>query len=340
MRYNLLVAPITVFVLFMFACSNSEDPEGPAPSVSSSSSEEQSVLQVSSSSLLISSSSSSSSARSSSSQASSSSFARSSSSSSVRSSSSLGLDVPIGCTRDGLEAAVNKYLAAMEAGDHTSMPLASNAKYIENDSRTSQFGQGLWETQIAVDFHRNLIDVQECATYTEIIAATQSYPYVIGTRLKVKDGEISEVYAIVTSKDLGWAFDAAGYLRYSEAEDWSEIPVNERLTREELRRAGFAYMEYFADKSVDVPWGIPCARLEGGVSTNPLNSATASCNVGVPDLEFNPVRTATYLVDVDYGMSVLFFNFGGPDSHWFRVLKNHGLRYIHTLTAMKNELPK
>jgi hypothetical protein len=216
------------------------------------------------------------------------------------------------------------------------MPLASNAKYIQNDTN-SAFDQRLWKTQITVDFHRNLIDVQECATYTEIIAATQSYPYVIGTRLKVKDGEITEVYAIVTSKDWGWLFNADGYLRYSKAEDWSLIPESERLTRKELRDAGFAYMEYFGDTSVEVPWGIPCARLEGGAYTG--DGPKATCNIGVPSLGFNPAARATYLVDVDYGMSVLFFNFGGPDSHWFRVLKGHGLRYIHTITAMKNELP-
>jgi hypothetical protein len=233
---------------------------------------------------------------------------------------------------------VDTYLDAIKTKDHTSMPLAANAKYIQNDSN-SAFGQKLWQTQITVDFSRNLIDVEECATYTEIIAATQSYPYVIGTRIKLNNSlEISEVYAIVTSRDWGWLFDAAGYLRYSPGEDWSIIPEGERLTRKELRDAGFAYMEYFGDKSVVVPWGIPCARLEGGAYTGDRSNST--CNVGVPDLPMNPVARATYLVDVDYGMSVLFFNFGGPDSHWFRVLKNHGLRYIHTLTAMKNELPK
>jgi len=252
----------------------------------------------------------------------------------------------IGCSRAGLEAAVDAYLAAMNAGDYTLMPLTSSAKYYENNhdasydmKRTVPFGQGLWATPLQHDHHMNLIDVDECATFTEVIISKQTPQYLNGVRLKVTGNQISEVWLVVTQKG-DWLFDAANYLKYAKEEtgkpdwqnNWSEIPVGERLTREELRTAGNAYLEYFGDKTVKPMWGVPCARLEGGAYTG--GGSNSSCNVGVPDLgmKLGPFQN---LVDVDKGMVVAIFNFGGADSHLFRIIKGHGYRYIHTLTAMK-----
>jgi hypothetical protein len=225
----------------------------------------------------------------------------------------------------------------MNAGDHTIMPLASNAKYIENDNsaryrdREVQFGKGLWETPIQHDHHMNLIDEQECSTFTEIIASKNNPQYLNGARLKVKDNQISEVYVIVTVKG-DWLFNADDYLKYSTAEDWSELPVAQRLSRERLISDARSYFEYFNDKTATAAWGIPCARLEGGVYTG--DGPNSSCNVGVPSNVNINISSFKYLVDVNHGMVVIFFFFGGADSHLFRILPT-GFRYIHTLTAME-----
>lgn len=60
------------------------------------------------------------------------------------------------------------------------------------------------------------------------------------------------------------------------------IPEEDRDTREVIQAAGDAYADLFNDKSVTVPWGTPCARLEGGAYTG-NGSDTDSCDVGVPD---------------------------------------------------------
>jgi len=239
-----------------------------------------------------------------------------------------------------LESAVNSYLAALEAGDYKLMTLADNAKYIESDSDTKQtysggkmtygktvaFGEGLWKTPIKPDFHRNLIDVQECATFTEILVSTSSPQYALGARLKMTDNKISEVNLLIT-KTGDWGFDAKSYVSNSSKEDWSSTS---NIPREELRAAAYAYFAYFGDKTVEVPWGTPCKRVEGGMAT-----ADQSCNVGVPDVKIDPAGI-TYLADVDYGMVVLFLYFGGADSHMFKILPSPTrYRYIHTLTAMK-----
>jgi len=320
---------------------------GSSSSVNSSSS----ATPSSSSALSSSSVNSSNSATSSSSSARSSSSLRSSSSATTASTSSssvAAVPLPIGplsCTREGLISAVNSYLAAIAAGDYTKMPLATGAKYYENDHDAKQkysggkmtydkevpFGEGLWKTPLVVDFHRNLIDVTECATFTEIIIANSDPQYVLGARLDVKDGKISNVTLVVTQKG-DWGFNANNYLRYSKGEDWSELPATtaNRRSREQLQSDGYAYFKYFTDKSAPAPWATPCARLEGGAYTG--DGKNSSCNVGIPD--GTSITPLSYLADVDYGMVVVFMYFGGADSHWFRILPA-GYRYIHTLTAMK-----
>jgi hypothetical protein len=233
----------------------------------------------------------------------------------------------IGCDRAGLEAAVNSYLAALGAGNPASMPLTSSASYLENDA-TVALGQGLWLTPLQPDFHRNLLDVDSCASFTEVIIASGSHPYVLGVRLRVTGAQISEVYVVATDQG-DWGFNAADYLRYSQAEDWSLVPADQRLTRQQLHDAGFAYFAFWGDKTVQVPWGSPCARLEGGLYTGDYPGS--SCSIGIPDGGFAP-QPRDYLVDVDYGMVVLFLNLGGTDTHLFRVLST-GIRYVHTLTV-------
>jgi hypothetical protein len=264
-----------------------------------------------------------------------------------------GPNTQIGCTRAGLNTAVDTYIAALKASDHTLMPLSAAAKYSEYDNASiqnyrtgsvtptvSNFGEGLWKKPRTVDFHRSLIDTAACATFTEVIINKDSKdandpPYITGVRLNVSGGQISEVHVLVTVPG-DWLFNAANYYNYSSKEDWGELPANQRLTRERLRDDAEAYFKYFrdtTDKTVNVPWGIPCARLEGGAYTNPMNSPTATCKVGVPSLGMS-IPTIWWLADVDYGMAVLFVYFGGADSHLFRILPT-GYRYIHTLTAMK-----
>jgi len=340
-KVPLLPVAFTSISLF-FACSGETDADKTIPDSSPDSSQEwpqdnnsssSTEKAISSSSVTVSSSS-----------------VRVSSSSAKVSSSSIAEIVPLGCSRTGLTAAVDAYLAALKAGDYTLMPLSATAKYSEYDNASKQsystsgmtlnpsvskFGEGLWKKPRKVDFHRNLIDVTACASFTEVIINKDSKdsndpPYVIGVRLDISGNQISEVRVLATSTG-DWAFTATGYYNYSTKEDWGELPSDKHLTPERLRSDAEAYFKYFRDKTVNVPWGIPCARLEGGAYTG--DHPTATCNVGVPDLNMD-IPTIWWLADVDYGMVVLFVYFGGADSHLFRILPT-GYRYIHTLTAMK-----
>jgi len=248
------------------------------------------------------------------------------------------------CTRESLKAMVGTYIDALENGDSTIMYLAPDARYIENGKDTS-FLEGVWIEPLVVDFCRSFFDTKLCETYTEIICASGSHPYVIGTRLKINGDSISEVEALVTDKG-DWLFNASTYMKYSPQEDWNILPPEMRSDRETLIRVANAYFDVFKDssKANDVPWNIPCARLEGGIYSNPENKPDASCTGGPPLEGSVDIANRRFIVDVDKGTVIGLANFGDengwPDSHIFR-LENGKLRYIHTLTACPDgcELP-
>jgi hypothetical protein len=240
-----------------------------------------------------------------------------------------------GCTRKTLQAAVDSYLAAQKAGDMSKAQLADKVKYIENMTEIKK-EQGLWNTPLVIDFDRSFFDVNACRTFTEVIVAKGDKPYVLGTRLKVEKGKISEINSMVSKKD-DWLFNAGDYLKYSTMEDWRVLNADERVDRETLINGGNAYFDAFSDRSVKIPFNKPCARLEGGLyTTKDFNDPNATCYLGFPEGEDKlPILKRDYVVDVDMGTVNIFCRFGRqpgmPDSHTFRLV-NGKIRYVHTLT--------
>jgi len=169
------------------------------------------------------------------------------------------------CTRADLQSAVDSYLAAQGRGTPSAMRLATAVKYSEN-MQDVPIDKGVLRTPLKIDFHRSLLDTGACETFTEVIVTDANHPYVLGVRLKLVAGRISEIETLVTDKD-DWLFNADNYLKYSSGESWGVIPASSRDTRATLIAAANAYEDIFFDNSVMVPWGTPCNRLEGGLRT-------------------------------------------------------------------------
>jgi hypothetical protein len=213
------------------------------------------------------------------------------------------------------------------------MSLAAQVKFFENMVEIKK-DKGLWNTPLPIAFHRSIIDVDSCRTFTEVIITEGGNPYVLGTRLKLENGKISEIDSLVTKKG-DWLFNADNYLKYSTAEDWRVLNEKERISRQALINAGNAYFDHFSDKSIQPPFGTPCARLEGGIyTTRNFDDPKASCDIGFPEDKL-PIVNRSYVVDVEMGTVNIFCRFGNPpgapDSHTFRLV-NGKLRYVHTLT--------
>lgn len=234
------------------------------------------------------------------------------------------------CARPDLQTAVQGYLAAQAKGSPSGLPLATPLKYVEQ-MKDAAIESGILQTPLKIDFRRSLIDVDACETFTEAIVTDSRHPYVLGIRLKLTGGQLSEIESIVTDKG-DWLFNADNYLKYSQAEDWGAIPRETRDTRETLIAVANSYEDRFSNAGITVPFGTPCNRLEGGVRSG-KGTAEDSCNAGFPtDM---PITQRRFVVDPEIGAVVVLSQFSInklPDSHLFRVEQGK-IRFVHTLTV-------
>src|SRR5881628_2817690 len=90
----------------------------------------------------------------------------------------------ISCSREGLQRAVDLYIAAQTKGDTSGLPFATGLGYIENHA-VVDINNGVIKTAMKIDHHRSLIDAATCQTFTEVIVTNTDKPYVLGTRLRV-----------------------------------------------------------------------------------------------------------------------------------------------------------
>jgi hypothetical protein len=248
--------------------------------------------------------------------------------------SAAGVHAQSACTRESLQAAADSYVAAQTAGDVTKMALAADATLRENMSDIA-IADGLWNTALPIALSRSFVDDKRCKSFTEIVVTEGDHQYVIGTRLAVADGKITLIDSLVTDQG-DWLFNANAYLKYSAAEDWSAQAPEGRASMMDLVNAANAYLDLFSDKIVEAPWGIPCARLEGGAYSNRDNNPEATCKVGIPAGVLYIVNR-DYIVDEEAGVINVYCRFGNsetgmPDSHTFRLV-NGKLRYVHTLSV-------
>jgi len=244
----------------------------------------------------------------------------------------------VSCTRDGLQQAVDLYLAAQAKGDISGLPLAKNVGYWENLA-AADIGKGFLGKVLEIDHQRTFVDVDTCQSFTEIIVTDKAAPYVFGTRLRVNHDKIAEIEILWTTTGY-WLFNADAYLKYSSTEKWDPIPLAKRDSRGTLMAAANAYLDAFLEKKTEsVPWGFPCARIEGGLYTG-KGLPTDTCEAGVP-AGVN-IANRRFVVDETLGAVTVFCTFGAggangrsgaPDSHLFRV-ENGKLRYVHTLTHL------
>jgi hypothetical protein len=244
----------------------------------------------------------------------------------------------ISCSREGLQRAVDLYIAAQTTGDTSGMPLAMGLGYMENVAPAA-INNGLIKKAMKIDHHRSLLDTANCQTFTEVIVTDKANPYVLGTRLRVNGDKIAEIEILWTTTGY-WLFNADAYLQWSSSEKWDVIPADRRDTRDTLVAAANAYLDAFLEGKKDlVPWGYPCHRTEGGMHTG-NGSPMDSCDVGVPS-GVN-ISNRRFVVDATIGSVVVFCTFGAgnpnggsgaPDTHLFRV-EGGKLRYVHTLTHL------
>jgi hypothetical protein len=234
------------------------------------------------------------------------------------------------CSRQVLQDAVDSYIKAQEAGDPSKMLLAPHVRYIENLDTITE-AKSICKKALPVASQHHFFDVDSCRTFSEVVVTGGGHPYVIGMRLRVVDGKICEIDAIVT--DSGdWLFNAKRYLDTATVQNWDTLPLAQRSSRQTLINCANAYGAIFEVPHTDtIPFGTPCSRLEGGTP--------AVCTAGFPTGSTNhKLSHRDFVVDVNKGVISMFcfLEVGGkivpkPDSHLLKLI-NGKIRYVHTLT--------
>lgn len=246
------------------------------------------------------------------------------------------------CSRKNLQKLTDTYIQSQAAGDASKLRFAKGGTYAENDKVTDP-KQGVLAGPLKIDFTRSFHDTKQCATFTELTAATDPHPYVIHTRIEAtKNGkQVSKMESIVT--DAGdWVFGANEHLAVTKAEKWDEIPKDKRDTREAIQAAADAYLNNWGDPALPVPHGTPCSRLEGRINTATKNPDGQNCTMGAFPQKLN-VTNRRYVIDENHGAVSIFHSFpwldagipkdpGTPASQSFRVEGGKN-RYIHEVTV-------
>lgn len=243
-----------------------------------------------------------------------------------------------GCTRERLKEIADQYRAAQAEGRAIMhlRPMGEWVNYNENFELSSMTFGGVIASPQKVDWDRSFYDTTACQVYIESIITNPEQPHVLATIIRASGapgsgaGTISGIDVITAEKD-DWLFDAGKTLYYAQREDWSDIAEDKRNTRQELQAAADAYLDLFKDKTVQVPWGTPCARLEGSAYTG-KGQPDDSCNVGVP--ENIDMAERRYVIDPVVGSVAVFLRMGPnrrPDAHVFRI-EDGKIRYVHTVT--------
>jgi hypothetical protein len=266
---------------------------------------------------------------------------------------SLAANAQAPCTRDSLKGYIQKYFAALEAHDPSSLPLASNVKFTENGVEMA-VGKGFWQTAGKTLLKRDLLDTLKCGTHSNVVIEEKyaapktpvpapkpmfpgmevklppdgtNRPILFGVRLKVENEKISEIETVV-AREAEFAFNAAGVLATKD-QDW-ETPIQpeERSSRLAMIAAADDYFDMFAKvPKVRTPFAKICDRWENGFQTTvkmpgspaPADMAEHDCSPkGLEILNHGPRR---FLVDVEAGLVVAWVHFasGLPDFHMFKM---------------------
>ncbi|KAI0474598.1 hypothetical protein F4859DRAFT_504473 [Xylaria cf. heliscus] len=239
------------------------------------------------------------------------------------------------CTREGLLAAADSYLAAQTRGSIADLKLsATNFTYQQNNKK-ADIKTGVLTQPLKIDLNRTTADTTACASYTMLISSTGSKPYVISTQIRHADGDagtISSINSIVATTGALF-FNAKQTLSYIEKENWGTLDESQRANRTELKRVGDAYLDMWTDaKAADsIPWGTDCERVEGSALTKP-------CGASLPrggSATNNGNRR--YVIDETVGSVDVLCSFDSlgnlPDSHEIR-LEGGKVKYVHTVTVM------
>lgn len=181
------------------------------------------------------------------------------------------------CNRICLERYVDDYLNAVIDNAPERLPLSENVRFTEDGQRL-QIGDGLWHTMKGKGHYRLFVtdvdagQVAFIGTIHEDHRDPNNYsPSLIALRLKVRNGEITEIEQIVVRDpdNQGRAAKRVEALGRPHPVLLETVPPEERMSRKDLIEIADKYFAGMQknDGKGDYPFTDDCNRIENGTQT-------------------------------------------------------------------------
>ena len=170
------------------------------------------------------------------------------------------------CDRACLNGLVDSYLAAVVAHEPAGVPIAANARFVEN-AAAIRVGEGLWRTASAEPGAFKIYVPDPIVQQVGFIGVMgdKGAPVLIALRLKVADGQITEIEHLL-ARNLGERNLAN--LQVPREALRAAVPPGERMSREQLLDIGASYYDALDDNDGSLaPFAPDCVRRENGIQT-------------------------------------------------------------------------
>jgi hypothetical protein len=229
------------------------------------------------------------------------------------------------CDRTCLNGFIDQFLAALLAHDPSKLPHSANVKYSENNVML-QLGDGLWATADGLGTYKIYIDDPERGEvgYYGVIDENHT-PDILGARLKVVHGEVTEIEVLVARKSSATAaFPDPGALKEKPV-FYEDVPPDERLSRPKMIALANGYFDTIQLNTgkIFTSFAPDCQRVENGVQTAGNPSGTGVAKMGCEaQLKTGLLRFVTrcrdrrfVVVDQQKGLVLVngFFDHAGTD---------------------------
>lgn len=189
------------------------------------------------------------------------------------------------CTRALLDGLLDDYLAALAAGDPSSLPLAPNLRFTENAQAAPLGMTNFWQNAGEAKYSQRALDTEACSVAAQAVIPEGGVDLPVGIRIAVEDGELTEIETIVVrpgdyTASFAVASNPGAIIQAADAIGWhDEVPAAQRASRQQLTSWIDKYFRAFPAGVCNVTPA--CRRLENGGGNFSCGSG-ASCSASTP----------------------------------------------------------
>jgi hypothetical protein len=175
---------------------------------------------------------------------------------------------PAKCDRQCLVNLMQQYLKALVKHDPKAVPFASKVRFMESTAEIP-VGEGLWITASGEPGPFQIYAADPVAQQVACLVMMKELnkDILLGARLKLVDGKITEAEHLVIREDLSKQI-ASGHLKAPRPALLADLAAADRTPRDQMLKAGAAY--YVALTGGDgklAPFAGDCERRENGMTT-------------------------------------------------------------------------